>query len=64
MAFRDYKKLSAKAEELDELYQQIIKMKDELKEIKSLAEYNELAEKINQLVDEYNEKREEVKNAL
>ncbi len=64
MAFRDYKKLAAKAEELDELYQQIIKMKDELKEIKSLAEYNELAEKINQLVDEYNEKREEVKNAL
>ncbi len=64
MAFRDYKKLAAKAEELDELYQQIIKMKDELKEIKSLAEYNELAEKINVLVDEYNEKREEVKNAL
>ena len=64
MAFRDYKKLAAKAEELDELYQQIIKMKDELKEIKSLAEYNELAEKINQLVDEYNEKREEIKNAL
>lgn len=64
MAFREYKKLAAKAEELDELYQQIIKMKDELKEIKSLAEYNELAEKINQLVDEYNEKREEVKNAL
>ncbi len=64
MAFRDYKKLAAKAEELDELYQQIIKMKDELKEIKSLTEYNELAEKINQLVDEYNEKREEVKNAL
>lgn len=64
MAFREYKKLAAKAEELDELYQQIIKMKDELKEIKSLAEYNELAEKINVLVDEYNEKREEVKNAL
>lgn len=64
MAFRDYKKLAAKAEELDELYQQIIKMKDELKEIKSLVEYNELAEKINVLVDEYNEKREEVKNAL
>lgn len=64
MAFRDYKKLAGKAEELDELYQQIIKMKDELKEIKSLAEYNELAEKINQLVDEYNEKREEIKNAL
>ena len=64
MAFRDYKKLAAKAEELDERYQQIIKMKDELKEIKSLAEYNELAEKINVLVDEYNEKREEVKNAL
>lgn len=62
MAFRDYKKLSAKAEELDELYQQIIKMKDELKEIKSLAEYNELAEKINQLVDEYNEERESIKS--
>lgn len=62
MAFRDYNKLAAKAEELDELYQQIIKMKDELKEIKSLAEYNELAEKINQLVDEYNEERESIKS--
>ena len=39
-------------------------MKGELKDIKSLAEYNELAEKINVLVDEYNEEREKIKHEI
>ena len=64
MAFRDYNKLSAKVDELDEKRRKIIVMKDELKEIKSLAEYNELAEKINVLVDEYNEERERIKDGI
>lgn len=64
MAFRDYNKLSAKVDELDEKRRKIIAMKDELKEIKSLAEYNELAEKINVLVDEYNEERERIKDGI
>lgn len=62
MAFRDYNKLSAKIDELEELRAKIINMKQELKEIKSLAEYNELAEKINALVEEYNQRREEIKS--
>lgn len=64
MAFRDYNKLSAKVDELDEKRRKIIAMKDELKDIKSLAEYNELAEKINVLVDEYNEERERIKDEI
>jgi archaellum component FlaC len=62
MAFRDYNKLSAKIDELEELRAKIINMKQELKEIKSLAEYNELAEKINVLVEEYNQRREDIKS--
>ena len=64
MAFKDYNKLSAKIDELDEMRQKIITMKGELKDIKSLAEYNELAEKINVLVDEYNEERERIKDGI
>lgn len=64
MAFKDYNKLSARVDKLDEMRIQIIKMKGELKEIKSLAEYNELAEKINTLVDEYNEERERIKDEI
>lgn len=64
MAFKDYNKLSAKIDELDEMRQKIITMKGELKDIKSLAEYNELAEKINLLVDEYNEEREKIKHEI
>ncbi len=64
MAFKDYNKLSAKIDELDEMRQKIITMKGELKDIKSLAEYNELAEKINVLVDEYNEEREKIKHEI
>lgn len=64
MAFRDYKKISQLVDELDEQYQHINSLKAELKTIKSLDEYNELAAKINQLVEEYNEKRENVKNAI
>ncbi len=64
MAFRDYKKISQLVDELDEQYQHINSLKAELKTIKSLDEYNELAAKINQLVEEYNENRERVKNAI
>ena len=64
MGFKDYNKLSAKIDELDEMRQKIITMKGELKDIKSLAEYNELAEKINVLVDEYNEEREKIKHEI
>ena len=64
MAFRDYRKISQLVDELDEQYQHINSLKVELKTIKSLDEYNELAAKINQLVEEYNEKRENVKNAI
>lgn len=64
MAFKDYKKLSAKIDELDEMRQKIITMKGELKDIKSLAEYNEVAEKINVLVDQYNEEREKIKHEI
>jgi hypothetical protein len=64
MAFRDYRKISQLVDELDEQYQHINSLKAELKTIKSLDEYNELAAKINQLVEEYNEKRENVKNAI
>lgn len=64
MAFRDYNKLSQLVDELDEQYEEITKLKTELKTIKSLDEYNALAAKINELVEEYNEKREKVKNAI
>lgn len=64
MAFRDYNKLSQLVDELDEQYQEITKLKAELKMIKSLDDYNALAAKINELVEEYNEKREKVKNAI
>lgn len=64
MAFRDYRKISQLVDELDEQYQHINSLKAELKTIKSLDKYNELAAKINQLVEEYNEKRENVKNAI
>ena len=64
MAFKDYRKISQLVDELDEQYQHINSLKAELKTIKSLDEYNELAAKINQLVEEYNEKRENVKNAI
>lgn len=64
MAFKDYKKLSAKIDELDEMRQKIITMKGELKDIKSLTEYNEVAEKINVLVDQYNEEREKIKHEI
>ena len=64
MAFRDYRKISQLVDELDEQYQHINSLKAELKTIKSLDEYNELAAKINQLVEEYNEKRKNVKNAI
>lgn len=64
MAFKDYKKLSAKIDELDEMLQKIITMKGELKDIKSLTEYNEVAEKINALVDQYNEEREKIKHEI
>lgn len=64
MAFKDYNKLSAKIDELDEMRQKIITMKGELKDIKSLTEYNEVAEKINALVDQYNEEREKIKHEI
>lgn len=64
MAFKNYNKLSQLADELDEQYEYINKLKDELKMIKSLDDYNAHAAKINQLVEEYNEKREKVKNAI
>ena len=64
MAFKDYNKLSKLVDELDEQYIEITRLKGELKTIKSLDEYNELATKINVLVDEYNEKREKVKNEI
>lgn len=64
MAFKDYRKISQLVDELDEQYQHINSLKAELKTIKSLDEYNELAAKINQLVEEYNENRERVKNAI
>lgn len=64
MAFKDYNKLSRLVDELDEQYIEITRLKGELKTIKSLDEYNELASKINVLVDEYNEKREKVKHEI
>ena len=64
MAFKDYNKLSKLVDELDEQYIEITRLKIELKNIKSLDEYNELASKINVLVDEYNEKREKVKHEI
>ena len=64
MAFRDYNKLSNLVDELNEQNLEITRLKGELKTIKSLDEYNELAAKINELVEEYNEKREKVKNAI
>lgn len=64
MAFRDYNKLSKLVDELDEEFNEIATLKAKLKTIKSLEEYNELASKINLLVDEYNEKREKVKNEI
>lgn len=64
MAFKDYNKLSKLVDELDEQYIEITRLKGELKTIKSLDEYNELASKINVLVDEYNEKREKVKHEI
>ncbi len=64
MAFKDYNKLSKLVDELDEQYIEITRLKGELKTIKSLDEYNELATKINVLVDEYNDKREKVKHEI
>lgn len=64
MAFKDYNKLSKLVDELDEQYIEITRLKGELKHIKFLDEYNELASKINVLVDEYNEKREKIKNEI
>lgn len=64
MAFKNYNKLSKLIDELDVEFKEINKLKGELKTIKSLEEYNELASKINRLVDEYNEKREKVKNEI
>ena len=64
MAFKDYNKLSKLVDELDEQYIEITRLKGELKTIKFLDEYNELATKINVLVDEYNEKREKVKHEI
>ena len=64
MAFKDYNKLSRLVDELDEEFNEITRLKGELKTIKSLDEYNELASKINVLVDEYNEKREKIKNEI
>ena len=64
MAFRDYQSLSKMVDELDEQLKAITRLKDELRRITSLEEYNELARTINALVDDYNEKRELVKNAL
>lgn len=64
MAFKDYNKLSKLVDELDEQYIEITRLKGELKTIKSLDEYNELASKINVLVDEYNEKRGKVKHEI
>lgn len=64
MAFRDYNKLSNLVDELNEQNLEITRLKAELKTIKSLDDYNALAAKINELVEEYNEKREKVKNAI
>lgn len=64
MAFRNYQALSSLVDELDEQLKTITRLKDELSRITSLEEYNELARTINALVDDYNEKRELVKNAL
>ena len=64
MAFRNYQSLSSLVDELDVQLKTITRLKDELSHITSLEEYNELARTINALVDDYNEKREMVKNAL
>ena len=64
MAFRNYHSLSTLVDELDAQLKTITRLKDELSRITSLEEYNELARAINALVDDYNEKREMVKNAL
>lgn len=64
MAFRNYQSLCSLVDELDEQLKTITRLKDELGHITSLEEYNELAQTINTLVDDYNEKRELVKNAL
>lgn len=64
MAFRNYQSLSSLVDELDAQLKTITRLKDELSHITSLEEYNELARTINALVDDYNEKREMVKNAL
>lgn len=64
MAFRNYHALSNLVDELDEQLKTITSLKDQLSRITSLEEYNELAHRINALVDDYNEKREMVINAL
>lgn len=64
MAFKNYQALSKLVDELDGQLKTITRLKDELSHITSLEEYNELAQRINALVDDYNEKRELVKNAL
>lgn len=64
MAFKDYNKLLAEVEALNELDLQIKQKKSELAEIESLDEYNEHAQLINQLVDEYNERRALVKSKI
>lgn len=61
MAFKNIDKINSMINELIEENNQINKMKMEMETIETLNEYNEQVGILNKRIDEYNERRRELK---
>lgn len=64
MAFKNIGKINAEIEELAEMNNKINQMKEEVNNIEYLHEYNEQVRILNKMVDEYNERRNQLKSYL
>lgn len=64
MAFKNIDKINSMINELIEENNQINKMKMEMETIETLNEYNEQVGILNKRIDEYNERRRELKKLI
>lgn len=64
MAFKNLKQINDEIGELVEMNNKINAMKVEVNAIENFQEYNEAVINLNKLIDEYNERREDLKGRL
>lgn len=64
MAFKNINKINTMINELIEENNAINAMKVEIEQIETLKEYNEAVIALNKRIDEYNERRQELKTMI